>query len=169
MSPRHIKPVNIIFNFYFYASKSLLPAAVKSISPYFFPWMRMPPTRTGISLQHLKMTCRMITLVAYLISGLRTANLCWVVEITQAGIGKAHCGDSGDGQKCVGPQRNFPRLLSQPHFYLGGSEWISRMEASLLLSLLFQRLNNNQTVSVLSTSRTLWILAERISAPSNCL
>ena len=153
--------------------------------PYFFPWMRMPPIRTGISLQHLKMTwrTRVVSCLTceinywkwsyhesstWWINDRRTPHLGWVVEIAQTSIRKSHCGHGGDGQKCVGPQRNFPRLLSHPHFYLGLSEWIARTELSLLLSLLFQRLNNNQTVWGLSTSRTLWILAARISAPGNC-
>ena len=41
MRPRHMKA-----------------AAVKSISPYLLPCMRIPPINTGMSLQHLNMTWR---------------------------------------------------------------------------------------------------------------
>jgi hypothetical protein len=32
-------------------------AAKKSLVPYFFPWIIIPPTNTGISLHDLKITC----------------------------------------------------------------------------------------------------------------
>ena len=99
--------------------RHMKPAAVKSIRPYLLPCMRIPPMRTGMSLQHLKMTWRIRVSQAW-DTGYRTArvDLSGVVEVAETGVGEAHGGHGGEGQQGVRPQRDLPLLLSEQHLYL---------------------------------------------------